>query len=561
MKYSMILLIVGAIIFSGCDGLFLDLSGGTAAVATADIRSFSLPSISHSAYGSSTYEVRADVDAVAKTITISIPDTTDLSAMDMAIQIPEGAEVVDSDGTVHPFVDENTPVSMTAMDMSTSTELTVRNGDRTTVYTIVFNITPQDYIPIFAEENFDYVRVNLGSKYILMNDIALLANFEPIGTRSAPFTGIFDGNRKTISDLKIIKQGEDGVGFFQQLGESSTTAAEIRNVIFVLADGDETSPSIEGKNSVGAVSGFSYGKIENVAVTGGMVKGEIQVGGLVGVVVDNINGRFIIDSYVTADVMGTSYGAGGLIGKVDGRGTIKTSYASGTITGAINTGGLVGEAAGSLTIERSYMSGTVNGKTQITGGLVGKTAESSASSVTTITESYVSGNVYGSYIVGGLIGQDYQPGQSTRAYIQDCYVIGEVKGSSAASSDYVGGIIGSLQSRTNSNSKRIIKNSYVAGLVELENTSKTRVAAIGGNLVFAAISLDDVYFDVAVTGQTKVYNSYITYATGYYTVDGVVRVGADTSAEAITQGDFSNWDSNIWQWQEGQWPRLQWQGS
>ncbi len=334
-----------------------------------------------------------------------IPDAMDLTSMDMAVQIPVGAEILDPGGSAYPFVDESIPVSMSGMDMSTSTELTVRKEETTTTYTIIFVKTEPGYVPIFAEENFDYVRSNLAKNYILMNDIALTANFEPMGSAETPFTGIFDGNGKTISNLKIRKPSGDNIGFFGGLGTSQAPNAEIRDLILVLADGDASNPSIEGDQAVGALVGFSLGQIKRVAVLGGTVKGTISVGGVVGTV--HRNTATTTQSYATASVIGTlsnSY-AGGLIGH-NYLGTVSDSYATGTVTGDATVGGLVGNSG---RIHRSYAIGKVTGNAR-TGGVVGGTGptlETAYFDVVTTTQqkgqpsSDMTGITY--FTVGGVV--------------------------------------------------------------------------------------------------------------------------------------------------------------
>ena len=62
-------------------------------------------------------------------------------------------------------------------------------------------------------------------KYILLNDIDMSGTFfTPIGTASAPFTGVFDGNGHTISGLEISSNAPYSAMFAYADG------AEIRNL-------------------------------------------------------------------------------------------------------------------------------------------------------------------------------------------------------------------------------------------------------------------------------------------------------------------------------------------
>jgi filamentous hemagglutinin family protein len=95
-------------------------------------------------------------------------------------------------------------------------------------------------------------------------------NFTPIGTSGSPFTGDFDGQGYTISDLVINKPGQSSVGLF-----GYTDGSEIRNIGLIDVD-------INGFANVGALSGEAYSSLfENTYSTGEVVGAEC-VGGLVG---------------------------------------------------------------------------------------------------------------------------------------------------------------------------------------------------------------------------------------------------------------------------------------
>ncbi len=240
----------------------------------------------------------------------------------------------------------------------------------------------ENYVPISTEEDFQKMRDNPSGGFVLVNDITLTENFEPIGTGSTPthsgtpFTGIFEGNGKTISNLKILKPRETYVGFFGAIG----AGGEVRNLKLILADRGTDNPSIEGEDHVGALAGRSAGTISNVGVEGGSVK-SVDGGGIVGGLVGTMLNGSITASYATADVV-SGYFAGGLVGDafintgVTGGITIANSYATGTVMGN-PAGGLVGSVdirtAGNVTIKNSYVTGRTTGTDEYrrAGGLVG----------------------------------------------------------------------------------------------------------------------------------------------------------------------------------------------
>ena len=163
--------------------------------------------------------------------------------------------------------------------------------------------------------------------------------FEPIGLASQNFEGVFDGLGHTISGLTIDRsedQDNSNIGLF------SISSGIIRNVGLVDA-------SVKGEGNIGALVGQNdNGTISNSYVSGGSVVGSgDSVGGLVG-----CNYGTITNSHSSATVSGDS-SVGGLVGEyVDyyDVGSITDSYATGSVTGVgDDVGGLVGYSWGKVT--------------------------------------------------------------------------------------------------------------------------------------------------------------------------------------------------------------------
>ena len=225
----------------------------------------------------------------------------------------------------------------------------------------------------------------------------------PIGfwtsdTDNARFTGAFDGQKKTISNLFINRGSTSTVGLFGYVGSGGS----VKNV--GLED-----PVVTGRYAVGGLVGMNStgGTISASYVSGGTVTGRNTVGGLVGY---NGGGNSISASYVSGATVTGDANAGGLVGMNSTGGTISASYVSGaTVTGDANAGGLVGTNIYSATISASYVSGgTVTGDASVgnygVGGLVGDNSNSS-----TIIASYVSGGTVtgtGNNSVGSLVGDN-----------------------------------------------------------------------------------------------------------------------------------------------------------
>ena len=167
------------------------------------------------------------------------------------------------------------------------------------------------------------------------------SDWTPIGTTGAEFTGTFDGDGFTISDL-VISTSSDYNGLFGR-----TAGATIENV--GLIDVDVTAGSYTG-GLVGYNGGSS--SIVNSYATGG-VSGTSEVGGLVGFNGGSFGGGASIDnSYATGSVSGTS-NVGGLIGNYE-RGTqTNNGWYTGAGGGATHA---IGSTSGSVTNETATLS-------------------------------------------------------------------------------------------------------------------------------------------------------------------------------------------------------------
>ena len=175
------------------------------------------------------------------------------------------------------------------------------------------------------------------------------------------FSGIFEGNGYTISNLTISKPNAIKLGLFG----STVFGSKINNIGLLDID-------IQGDSRVGSLVGYNVGDITN--------------------------------SYATGAVTGTD-GVGGLVGYNGGN--ITNSYATGSVAGTYDVGGLVGLNYGDIT--NSYATGSVTGTSNSVGGLVGYNGAGGS-----VTNSYATGSVAGTYDVGGLVGENY--GRITNSY-------------------------------------------------------------------------------------------------------------------------------------------------
>ena len=197
---------------------------------------------------------------------------------------------------------------------------------------------------------------NLGINITLTENINLTdMEWTPIGTNyNNAYTGIFDGNGKTITGLTVT--GSDQyAGLFGRIGSGGT----VKNV--VLEGVQITSDNSLG--SVGGVAGYSYGNIEYCSVSGSVsVSGISDVGGVVGYQV----GGSITGCSSSATVKGTQR-AGGMAGVTNSGASLTGCYATGDVTvendgtDTYFAGGVVGSNGSSCTLKACYAWGSVTG--------------------------------------------------------------------------------------------------------------------------------------------------------------------------------------------------------
>ena len=173
-----------------------------------------------------------------------------------------------------------------------------------------------------------------GKTYLLANDIDLSVypNWSPIGTYSqvsCPFSGVFDGQNHIISNLTCTSADTKGyAGLFGNFN------GKVQNLI--LRDAQIT---VKGICAGTVVCENKGGQVLNCAMIGGSVKGECDVGGVVG-----YNEGTVENCYATGDVTalsdGWDYYAGGVV--CYNEGTVQNCYAAGRVESEARAGGVVG---------------------------------------------------------------------------------------------------------------------------------------------------------------------------------------------------------------------------
>ena len=164
------------------------------------------------------------------------------------------------------------------------------------------------------------------------------------------FTGSFDGNSKTITNLTINKPSADYQGLFGYIGVNGA----VKNLML-------NNSNVRGKNYAGGVAGYNYGTVEKCYVTGN-ISGDDYAGGVAGG-----NRGTVEHCCATGDVSGKTY-IGGVAGQNSG--TVEYCYATGNIKGN-DSGGVVG--SNNSTVKNCYATGIVseNGGNRGVSGIVG----------------------------------------------------------------------------------------------------------------------------------------------------------------------------------------------
>ncbi len=248
------------------------------------------------------------------------------------------------------------------------------------------------------------MRNNLAGSYCLTRDLDMagVANFAPIGTHAAPFTGSFHGNGHVIRNLQT-NPSAIRAGLFGRINDgavSNLTLARVRV------------KSTVDNALAGGLVGYLSGKasVSGVRVTGtASCTGHIcRVGGLVG---EMANTASVSQSSAAVSVSGGHGGAaGGLAGQSSA--TIAWSYATGQVLCGSNcaAGGLVGDTIGGGKITQSFSTGPVRSSSSgVAGGLVGRLGGTTSQSFAT---GWVTSSVNAA--VGGLSGD--QRGPVAQAY-------------------------------------------------------------------------------------------------------------------------------------------------
>lgn len=379
--------------------------------------------------------------------------------------------------------------------------------------------------------------------YRLENNIKLRSyDWKPIGN----FSGVFDGNEHTISNLKIGELGSNysGLGLFgSNSGTIKNLNLEIENINF----------RAESYDITGGIVAINSGTIDNCTVNGNINATDGTVGGIVG---ELSNGK-ITNSYSFVNISGDAVLVGGIIGTATSSSIQNCGFYGKLFDLNANTiSGIVGNSDGTnikrccnnSEIDNIYYSGY--------GGIIGSCGLSTNPNSFTIEQCYnksdISNNYDGDYgYTGGLIGcigggvNSYD-----KCYIKNCYSIGNIN----SKTRYVGGLIGEsyissgnvymndCYAKGNINGNESYKYSYTGGLIG-ENYYLSRKFTIKNCAIICSVT---GYNSKAVIGNYSCYFENVFYDKSISGINDSYNVGL-TTAEMKNKDSYLFWDfDTIW---------------
>ena len=301
----------------------------------------------------------------------------------------------------------------------------------------------------------------LNNDVVIENDIDMTGKpWNPVGTNLTDgFSGDFDGNNKTISNLSIDDNSSENVGFFAGLAQS----AKVHDVIFDSAKVIGASSSCSGvvagaslgiiddcrvNNSkvsgyyAGALVGNNSRQVNNCNVSNVVINASNSGGGIAGVSYGKIEYCTVTGSRTRITASGLSVSAGGIVGRTSQEGDIATSgrllkcaVDSITVSGYW-AGGIAGEngfgvVAQCVVTHSSILHDVTNASSCRIGGVVGYNSRgeiiASYSAFSTVGK-----NGLTSEAIGGIVGYNY----NSAAQVYGCYstnvsLLGNVSGDEA----------------------------------------------------------------------------------------------------------------------------------
>lgn len=330
----------------------------------------------------------------------------------------------------------------------------------------------------------------------------------PIGgsSSSSRFRGKYDGNNKSLQNIKIEVDGQFAAPFAYLDGD-----AEIKNLTVSgsITNNGTTNNSLAGSIAgiltnnakvtgctssatisstatyTGGIAGRLYNSTAGTGISGCVNNGEVSgSGNYVGGIVGNMTGTSRIDSCtntapIESSTSGTSSYVAGIVGYAQGTGSVISCVNEGDIkANKPFAGGIAGDMNG--TIDMCVNKGNVESTSSNVGGIAGSLRASSI-----VKRSYSSNDktISGTNRVGGIVGVVNGAG----SWVVTCFSNSNVTGTDNVADYGVGGIVGILTNGTVANcstgdvtvkcsatcTSKDAAKVYVGGIVGYQNSDGT----------------------------------------------------------------------------------------
>lgn len=372
-------------------------------------------------------------------------------------------------------------------------------------------------------------------------DITIADSWSGLGSEEKPFNGDFDGSGYRLT----LPEGSSAV--FTRTREATIHDLEVYGP--QIADyGLVSIYQVDNANVFSA-------KFDRVTLVSGT---QTLYSGFIGGYASSMNPVYITDCTVESGVAIGYEGGEDHIGSFAGEfnGFVKNCKSSATVRGGSWVGGLVGNQGQSMSdcrIEDCTFDGTVEADGNYVGGILGggyagtgwKLVTAPNARTPSILNCRFEGTVHGGNAVGGILGAEacvQQTWYNGTGYIRKNESVGSVSGDG----DYVGGIIGFMQSlnRYNEISGNYYENAKKGiGAVAHVDTSAVKRGFHGGTYYYdtSKDSLDSInctklrtYVELSSIGQTKTGDNRALQKTNHNRDDD--PLGADKDKLCRTNG-------------------------
>lgn len=309
----------------------------------------------------------------------------------------EVTKFIKYDESINSYVVSNTNAGDVILKIRTSNN----KYDDFTISVHIGNGSEQNPYFVFSETELNKIGDSYGldKHYILMNDITLTSNFQPIGYNHATsawigFNGVFDGRGHIINGLNLNNVNSDNAGLFSSINKK----AILKNLTI------SNSEVVGSYKNVGILAGTIDGVVEKVSVTNSTIinsKDNSNIGSIAGTISNNLKMAFADNVTLNAESDKSSsidVVIGGLVGKIN-EATLQACYTNNVNIELIKANAISGGFAGEFvigtdagSIQQSYANTSCDDSDY--GAFIGKITKASGfnASETTMLK-YLIGNI------------------------------------------------------------------------------------------------------------------------------------------------------------------------